>query len=144
MRSLQINIRQGRGEEQEPWLTPKLQRQVSTSSIFIGLLGKSPPPLRYATWTHILRSTSLLILCWLVTGLQGQWSPGADTDDMDSLEHGGQLVAMCLPAFATSALSKYVSSKMLSQEELSICSRKTDQQQLKHIFKNLGSGCKTI
>lgn len=30
---------------------------------------------------------------------------------------------------------------MLSQEELSTCSQKRDQQQLKHIFKNLGSGC---
>lgn len=33
---------------------------------------------------------------------------------------------------------------MLSQEELSTCSRKTDQQQLKHIFKNLGSGCEMM
>lgn len=63
---------------------------------------------------------------------------------MGSLELGGQLAAMCLSVFATSALSKYISSKMLSQEELSTCSQKRDQQQLKHIFKNLGSGCEMM
>lgn len=54
---------------------------------------------------------------------------------MGSRERGGQLVAMCPPAFFTSALSKYVFSKMLSQEELSRHGRKTNQQQLKHILK---------
>lgn len=61
-------------------------------------------------------------------------------------EHEGQLVAvcLCLPAFVTSDLSKYVFSKTLTQEELSIYSRKTNQHQLKHILKNLGSGCEII
>lgn len=33
---------------------------------------------------------------------------------------------------------------MLTWEELSISSRKTNQHQLKHIFKNLGSGCEMM
>lgn len=63
---------------------------------------------------------------------------------MGSFEHGGQLAAMCLPAFATSTLSKYVFSEMLSQEELSRSSQKTDQHQMRHIFKNLRNGCEMM
>lgn len=33
---------------------------------------------------------------------------------------------------------------MLSQEELSLYSRKTNQHQLKHSLKNLGSGCEMM
>lgn len=65
---------------------------------------------------------------------------------MGFLERGGQLVAMCLcpPAFVTCALSRCVFSKMLTREELSIRSQKTNPRQLKHIFKNPGSGCKIM